>query len=208
MMSRDHYPRFLISSALAALLSVAACGGDEPRASTPDAAAPTADADVDAPPVITGEDLDMRAEDFTCIKTWDMVRHFRISNKLGHLDEALAVANAPQGKTYPVGTIIQLVPFEAMVKRGKGFSAESNDWEFFALTVNAQGTTINARGGDSTVLNQFNRRPCLECHSPAKAAYDFVCDEETQQHGCMPLGVPIDIILRAQNGDARCPPQP
>ena len=199
MMSRDHYPRFLISSALAALLSVAACGGDEPRASTPDAAAPTADADVDAPPVITGEDLDMRAEDFTCIKTWDMVRHFRISNKLGHLDEALEVANDLEGGgAYPVGTVIQLIPQEAMVKRAPGFDADSNDWEFFALDVSADGTEITTRGG-AEVINQFGGS-CADCHSLAREEFDFVCEKD---HGCEPLPIGDDVIHSVQESDPR-----
>src|SRR5690606_25805455 len=72
----------------------------------------------------TDEDLDMTAEDFECIAGWDQVLGFRINNLLGHLEEAIAVAQNPEGGTYPVGTILQHLPTEAMVKRRAGFSPE------------------------------------------------------------------------------------
>src|SRR5690242_2053493 len=75
----------------------------------------------------TGEvDFVAQESDFGCILDWDKVRHFYITNKLGKRDEALAVANA-EGGPYPVGTIIELIPAEAMVKRRAGFSAETRD---------------------------------------------------------------------------------
>ena len=51
------------------------------------------------------------------------------------------MANDPNGGTYPVGTLIQLIPQEAMIKRHKGFNAKTSDWEFFFLTTDATGTT-------------------------------------------------------------------
>src|SRR5262249_60416159 len=36
---------------------------------------------------------------------------------------------------YPVGTILQLFPAEAMVKRKPGFNPEGGDWEFFKLSL-------------------------------------------------------------------------
>src|SRR5688572_13042227 len=66
--------------------------------------------DVDAAP---GEDLDMQAADFGCILDGSHVRMFYVWNSLGHLDEALAVADSATGGDYPVGTVIQLVPQEA-----------------------------------------------------------------------------------------------
>src|SRR4051812_26170490 len=70
-----------------------------------------------APP----EDLDMQAGDFVNLHDMTPVRGFFVANRLGHLDEALAVASDPDGGTYPVGTVIQLVPQEAMVKRRTGY---------------------------------------------------------------------------------------
>ena len=68
------------------------------------------------------------------------VRGFFVDNRLGHLDEAVAIAEANEGGTYPVGTILQLVPQEAMVKRRRASSPATNDWEFFSLDVTPEGT--------------------------------------------------------------------
>jgi hypothetical protein len=208
------HPRTLLATiaAVATLAGPLGCGGDsdgppsgeadaDPGSPT-DAAAGTPDAgpdvDDDAGPA---EDLDMQAADFECILRWDKVNRFRITNRLGHLAETLAVANSATGGEYPVGTIIQLVPFEAMVKRRRGWNDASNDWEFFALTVNARGTTI-AQRGTTDVVNQFNGTPCLDCHAGAAPQWDLVCE---QDHGCEPLPIGPDVIERAQNSDQRCP---
>ncbi|HGG57646.1 MAG TPA: hypothetical protein ENK31_07615, partial [Nannocystis exedens] len=92
------------------------------------------------------EDFDALADDFVCILDWAQVRNFRIHNFLDHLDEAIAVAESADGGDYPVGTIIQLIPGEAMIKRGAGISPETGDWEFFELKPSASGTEIGVRG--------------------------------------------------------------
>jgi hypothetical protein len=66
-----------------------------------------------------------------------------------------------------VGTLIQLIPQEAMVKRAPGFDPGSNDCEFFTLDVTAAGTTIVTRGG-SEVINRFSGSSCAGCHSAAE----------------------------------------
>ncbi len=147
-----------------------------------------------------GEDLDMQPSDFECILRWTKVREFRITNKLGHVADSLAVANSPTGGVYPVGTVIQLVPFEASVKRARGWSPITNDWEFFSLSVSAQGTTISARG-TTNVVNQFGGN-CFNCHSKAQPQWDFLCE---QNHGCDPLPLTPAQIESIQNSDARCP---
>lgn len=148
-----------------------------------------------------GADLDMTEADFGCILKWDKVRLFRITNLLGNVDGALAAANAPGTMDYPVGTVIQLIPNEAMVKRKKGFAAASNDWEFFFLDTSATGTKIIKRGV-TDVVNQFNGN-CLNCHAKAMKEFDFVCEKT---HGCDPLPIGDDVILSTQNGDPRCMP--
>lgn len=126
------------------------------------------------------EDLDMTAEQFSCIGQWDAVLGFRIQNLLGHLEEAKAVANNPAGGVYPVGTILQHFPTEAMVKRKAGFSPETKDWEFFLLTLNQDGTTtIASRGPDITTMGQT----CASCHVKADAAFDFVCNTWAEHGG-------------------------
>lgn len=146
------------------------------------------------------EDLDMQASDFTCIKDGTKVHKFFLQNPLGHLDDAVAVASSTSGGTYPVGTVIQLIPNEAMVKRGAGWSASTSDWEFFALATSASGTTINARGKEE-VMNAFGGN-CFDCHSKAEPQWDLVCET---MHGCEPLGVSDDVIAGLQDMDPRCP---
>jgi hypothetical protein len=145
------------------------------------------------------EDVVVDAADFKPLAEMTHVRGFFVDNVAGDLDGTLAVANDPEGGTYPVGTVIQLIPQEAMVKRAPGFDPESNDWEFFTLDVTAAGTTIVSRGG-SEVVNRFNGTSCADCHSAAEPQFDFVCEHD---HGCAPLPVGDDVITAIQNADPR-----
>src|SRR5262245_47221037 len=72
---------------------------------------------------------------FRCILQMTPVRQFYVDNLRGNIKETLAAANNPKGAVYPEGSVVQLVPTEAMVKREKGFSPATGDWEFFALQV-------------------------------------------------------------------------
>lgn len=125
--------------------------------------------------VPTDEDIDMTGEDFSCIGDWDKVLGFRITNLLGHLEEALAVANNPEGGVYPVGTLIQHLPTEAMVKRRTGFSPETKDWEFFLLTLGQDGTTTIAERGTTAIMTSMGQT-CVSCHSMVPDQYDFICN--------------------------------
>lgn len=144
------------------------------------------------------EDFVIEADEFVNIHDMTPVRGFFIDNRMGKLDEAVAVAEDPEGGTYPVGTIIQLVPQEAMVKRAPGFDADSNDWEFFFLDVSPQGTEIVTRGG-AEVVNRFGGS-CADCHSVAEPQFDFVCEDT---HGCEPLPIGDDVIRNVQEADPR-----
>ncbi|HET7722564.1 MAG TPA: hypothetical protein VFK43_21545, partial [Acidimicrobiales bacterium] len=165
---------------LVAVLAAAGCGSDGSAAGD-DGSTTTATAVV--------EDLVMEASDFVNINDMTPVRGYFIDNRLGDLDEALAVAEDPEGGTYPVGTIIQLVPSEAMVKRAPGFSPATNDWEFFSLAVSPEGTEILQRGGPD-VVNQFGGS-CADCHLQADPQFDLVCEDT---HGCAPLPIGDDVI--------------
>src|SRR5262245_13372705 len=145
------------------------------------------------------KDVVVTAADFTNLHDMTPVRGFFISNVSGHLPEALAVADNPNGGTYPVGTIIQLIPGEAMVKHVKGYDPKTDDWEFFRLAGSAKGTTITAHGG-AEVLNAISHSSCAGCHSAAKPQFDFVCEKT---HGCAPLGISDDVIKAIQNSDMR-----
>jgi hypothetical protein len=148
-----------------------------------------------APPA---EEFIATESDFACLTDWTHVRHFRITNALGHLDDALAVAHGDAPPPYPVGTIIQLVPAEAMVKRGAGFFPAANDWEFFVLSATAAGTQIVRRGRDE-VVNIVT--PCFTCHSAATHT-DLICETD---NGCVALGLTEELINSIQNTDPRCP---
>src|SRR5215471_12909154 len=145
------------------------------------------------------KDVVVTANDFTNIHDMTPVRGFFISNVSGHLKEALAVADNPNGGTYPVGTIIQLIPGEAMVKHIKGYDPKTDDWEFFTLAGSPQGTTITAHGG-AEVLNAISHSSCAGCHGAAKPQFDFVCEKN---HGCAPLGISDEVIKSIQNSDMR-----
>lgn len=162
-----------------------ACGGGSGAKGTP-------------PTTRRPEDLVMRAAGFANINTMARVNRHFIANPLGHLDQALAVARSSKGGRYPVGTIIQLVPQEAMVKRRAGFNAATKDWEFFFLDVSPQGTKIVTRGTDQ-VVNRFGGN-CASCHVAAAPQFDMVCE---QDHGCAPLPIGDDVIAAIQQADPR-----
>ncbi len=120
------------------------------------------------PTTAVPQDAKLSAADFANINTMTRVGDHFVANVRGHLAQALAVARSAKGGVYPVGTIIQLIPQEAMVKRAKGFSPATKDWEFFSLDVSATGTKILSRGG-AKVVNRFGGS-CASCHSAAAAA--------------------------------------
>lgn len=168
---------------------------------------------VDAPVEIT--QYVATAEDFGCMQTaattdedpalrWYAVRNFLIKNHAGRTQEALDVACGRKAAPYPTGTIVQLIPFEAMVKRGGDFAPDANGWEFFALSSEEQDgqtvTKIVERGQTETV--NFANANCYDCHRKARPEFDLLCE---QTNGCDPLGIPASAIKEFQNADDRCP---
>jgi hypothetical protein len=124
------------------------------------------------------------AKSFRCITEMTHVRQFYVDNLLRNLEATLAVANSATGGTYPPGSVIQLVPTEAMVKRDKGFNPVTHDWEFFELDVSKDGTEIRKRGF-AEVVNRFGGN-CFGCHIQARPQWDLVCEMD---HGCAPIPV-------------------
>lgn len=159
---REPLPALTVFGPLAlGALTLALCGcGPEPE----EVVAPAFDAG-------TANDVVAAPEDFTCLEDAVRVDQFYVQHLDGRLDEAVAVAEAGEGQ-YPVGTLLQLVPQEAMVKRAPGFSPETNDWELFFLSVSDEGTVIEQRGREE-VEGPFGR--CVDCHGAAEPAYDFTC---------------------------------
>jgi hypothetical protein len=148
--------------------------------------------------------------DFTCLRDQPKVRNFRVTHHNERkLKKALRVARrGKRGRRYPVGTIIQLVPFEAMVKRGGGFNPDGDGWEFFRLQVSAAGTVIpeGGRGGAEVTSFGLSGSNCQGCHAAARR-HDFVCE---RTHGCvtLPAFVTPELIAAVQENDPRCPPAP
>jgi hypothetical protein len=148
------------------------------------------------PGFVDAQDID--ATSFRCIRKMTPVRQFYVDNLLGNLDATLAAANSSTGAVYPPGSVVQLIPGEAMVKRDKGFSAETHDWEFFNLDASKDGTHIRQRG-TVDVANPLGT--CFACHAQAEARWDLVCESN---HGCAPLNVTRAMIGALQRTDPRC----
>jgi hypothetical protein len=189
---------FLFVSPLVALTG--ACSSDEAKSPSENTGgAPSSGGGPGSGGSGEADDPEPTAEDFKCITDGTLVQRFYITNRYGDLGNAEEVANSPTGGTYPLGTIIQLLPGEAMVKRYAGYSADTSDWEFFFLNVTATGSEIKAKG-TKNVVNGFGLN-CFDCHAKAEPQFDFVC---SKTHGCDPLPFSDDQIASLQSLDARC----
>ena len=211
----------VLLSSLSLLFSLSACkdqsgeqsaGRDEPVISIPEPAleesAPQENETAEPEKKVLIDDSDagdriveVTDKDFDCIRDMQAVRGMYVGNLLGNIDASIAVANSQEGGVYPPGTVVQIVPAEAMVKREPGFNAATNDWEFFVLDVSAEGSKIAARGGEE-VKNPFGQ-DCLSCHAQAAPKWDMICETD---HGCAPIPVTRDMIVALQKTDKRCAP--
>lgn len=147
--------------------------------------------------------VEVNESSFQCIRNMTPVRHFFVDNLLGQeaKEATLAVANNPEGKIYPPGSVVQLVPSEVMVKREPGFSPATGDWEFFELHVDESGSKILKRGFIE-VNNRFGKN-CFACHAPAREKFDFICETT---HGCEPIPIDHKMTGALQRSDPRCGP--
>ena len=164
---------------------------------------------------VLADDITVTEQTFGCILDWPKVRGTYIKNADPEkLQEAMRIFrdNVPDTE-YPVGTILQVIPFEAMVKHQHGTFAKTHDWEFFALDASAAGTKITDRG--ENVLEIFDMDAaaagvamsdhprgvtCLSCHQGG-AKYDLVCEKG---HGCAPIPLNDQQIAKLQAADPRC----
>src|SRR3989441_12533982 len=151
--------------------------------------------------VASPADVSVSEQTFGCILDWPQVRNTRIKHAdPQQLAEAMRIfRDSVPNVEYPVGTILQLVPFEAMVKHPREKFPKTNGWEFFALDLSEAGTKIRDRG--DKVVNLSLGLPCLSCHQPA-AKFDFVCEKK---HGCVPLPFDDKKFAEIQASDPRCP---
>jgi hypothetical protein len=149
---------------------------------------------------LSADDLVITEKSFGCLLDLPKVRNTRIQNPDPEkLREAIRIfRDSVADREYPAGTVLQLIPTEAMIKHDRAAFPKTNGWEFFALKVSVDGTAIQDRG--DKVLNTSLKKPCLECHSPA-AKFDFVCEKG---HGCAPIPVTDQQIAAMQSADPRC----
>jgi hypothetical protein len=183
--------------ACVALAAVSGCA-QAPETSKAEAMpAPPAPAAVASAPAI--KSVSITEASFGCIRRLEPVRGFYVGNLMGDLDGTLKAARSEAGAVYPVGSVVQLVPTEAMVKREAGYNPATKDWEFFELAVSPTATKINVRGA-TEVVNRFGGN-CLTCHAQAQPQWDMVCE---QTHGCAPIPVTPVMAKAIQNTDPRC----
>ena len=138
---------------------------------------------------------DVPPEILACIANGTKVGHSFIQHPdPAKLKDALK-AYEMRSADYPEGTILRMIPGEAMVKRSKAAFPQSNGWEYFALAVTPQGTTVRARGYEAS--NPLGT--CQNCHSGAKT--DYVC----ASGGCTAVPLTEERIAQIQQADPRCP---
>ncbi|WNM56509.1 hypothetical protein [Candidatus Nitrospira allomarina] len=149
---------------------------------------------------VSAQEITVSEGMFGCILDWPKVRNTRIKHDDPEkLKEAKRILRDSVPETeYPVGTILQLVPHEAMVKHSHDKFPKTNGWEFFFLEVSKEGTKIADRGDN--VVNVSQGVTCLSCHQPA-ARFDFVCEKG---HGCAPIPFDDQKIAAIQQADPRC----
>ena len=151
-------------------------------------------------PSASAQDITVSKQSFGCILDWPKVRNTRFKHADPEkLKEAMRIfRESVPDKEYPVGTILQLIPNEAMVKHPRERFPNTNGWEFFDLDVSEERTRIRDRG--ESVVNLSQGVTCLSCHQPA-ARFDFVCEKG---HGCAPIPFDDQKIAALQKADRRC----
>src|SRR5690242_1155497 len=94
------------------------------------------------------KDVTVTERSFECIANGTKVRNTYIRNAdPKRLAEAVRILrDSIQNADYPVGTFLQLIPTEAMVKHPRDRFPGTHGWEFFALDLSPTGTTIKSRG--------------------------------------------------------------
>lgn len=155
------------------------------------------------PQIAPTADRQVKVDDnsFKCILNMQKVRHFYVDNLLGDIQGTVKVAQANKGE-YPVGSVLQLIPNEVMVKQPKGFSPVTKDWEFFFIDVDKNGQKIYKRGF-AEVNNRLGLN-CFTCHIKAREEHDFTCGENSA-NGCDPLPLSQAMFGAMQRTDPRCP---
>jgi hypothetical protein len=199
--------KVVLCSVLSLLLGTAAVSiVSAGNMSAPPESAVTAPQEGHAEPIapVAGGKVDVTEASFKCLHEMTKAGRMHVDNLLGDLDGTLAAANKLSG-AYPPGSVVQLLPMEAMVKLEKGANPATNDWEFFVLDVSPEGSKIKQRGFE-TVGNRLGS--CISCHRQESAPQaDMIC---AAGHACPPVVFPgisstEALISALQKMDQRCP---
>src|SRR3989475_10482590 len=90
---------------------------------------------------VYAQDVTVSEKSFTCIRDGHKIRNTYIKNADPEkLKEAVRIfKNSVPDREFPVGTFLQLLPDEVMVKHPRQKFPDTNGWEFFHLDLSAQG---------------------------------------------------------------------
>jgi hypothetical protein len=145
------------------------------------------------------KETEITEKSFGCLLGGNKVGNTYISNPDPEkLKEAMRIyRDNVQDTDYPIGTILQLFPDQAMVKHPAEKFPLTNGWEFFEFEIAQHRTIIRAHGDR---ISNRNSVPCMACHQNAPR-YDFVCGKG---HGCTPLSYTDQKIAEIQAADERC----
>ena len=151
--------------------------------------------------VLAGTTFALQAQDvpesvMSCVATGSKVGHTWIQHAdPARLKEAVRIYETKaESVDYPEGTVLRLIPQEAMIKRSKAAFPNTNGWEYFALAVTPQGTTVRARGNEAS--NPLGT--CQNCHSGASKG-DYIC----ASGGCTAVPLTEERIAAIQTADPR-----
>jgi len=145
-----------------------------------------------------------KPRDFRCLLKGKKVEgtNFYIFNRSrARLRKAVAIteAGALPPASYPVNTVLQVLPFEAMIKRRPGYNPDGNDWEFVKLGIDSKGKTQINADGRGEVANALGS--CQTCHKALAPTHDLVCGFVIGAKG---LGLTDEQLAAIQATDPRC----
>src|SRR5262245_46820750 len=103
---------YAIAAVAIAFVTACAGAGNSPAPNADTTAAPA------AKPAFAK--VEFAGSSFSFIRGLTAVRGFYVGNLLGNVDATRAAANSAGGAPFPVGSVVQLVPGEAMVKHAPG----------------------------------------------------------------------------------------
>jgi hypothetical protein len=153
---------------------------------------------------LAGAEPHARPRDFRCLlegKKVEGTSFFIFNRNRAKLRRAVAMTRTGRipPKGYPVGTVLQVLPFEAMIKRPRGFNPDGNDWEFVRLKPTPEGGTEILEAGRGEVRNGLGS--CQGCHQRLAPNHDLVCEFVIGASG---LGLTDEQLAAIQAADPRC----